>query len=321
MNRASMYLFVVIADLAILHSSHLTVCAEKKVAEHSFIGTVQAAFQRSPEPTEAGYFAWGWPVRQEQTIRKSFPADAAHGAKTIEVDNFSGTIEVIGSDSDQVQMVADEEIRAQSKEDAQRALKQVSLDVTQQGDSIRLYIDGPFRHDCNDRGFFGNDAPYNVEMNFVLTVPRNTNLDLKTVNAPDISVKDVRGHYRIRNINGPIEMLNVGGSGEAHTINGDVRVVFRENPTEDSAFGSVNGRVELSFAPNLSADFQLSSFSGGIYSDFRLDDPSAAQGSEQMNIFAMGPSFRRASGRVGFGAPEIRAETISGDIRVHKSHE
>jgi hypothetical protein len=321
MNKASMYLFVVIADLAILHSSHLTVCAEKKVVEHSFTGTVQAAFQRSPGPPEAGYFAWGWPVRQEQTIRRSFPADAAHGTKTIEVDNFSGTIEVIGSDSDQVQMVADEQIRAQSKEDAQRALKEVSLDVTQPGDLIRLYVDGPFRHDCSDRGFFGDDAPYDVQMNFVLTVPRNMNLDLKTVNAPDISVKDVSGHYRIRNVNGPIEMLNVGGSGEAHTINGDVRVVFRENPTEDSAFGSVNGRIELSFAPNLSADFELSSLSGSIYSDFQLDNPSATQGGEPMNMFAMGPSLRHTSGRVGSGAPEIRAETIRGDIRVHKSHE
>jgi hypothetical protein len=321
MNRASMYIFVVIANLAILHSSLRIVCAETKArAEEGVMGTVQAAFERSAEAAEPGYFAWGWPVSEEQTIRKSFPTEATHRAKTIEVDNFSGTIEVIGSDSDQVQMVANEEIRARSKEDAQRALKEVSLDVTQPEDSIRFFVDGPFRRDCADRGFFGEDQAYDVEMNFVLTVPRDMNLDLKTVNSPSISVRGMSGHYRIRNVNGPIEVLNAGGSGEAHTINGDVRIGFRENPTGDSAFGSVNGSVELAFAPNLSADLQLSSFSGSIYTDLPLKS-AGLPGNEQLNAFAVGPSFRHASGTVGSGGPEIRAETISGDIRVWKNHE
>jgi hypothetical protein len=322
MNRVSMYIFVVIADLAILHSSLRIVCAETKAhAEQGLIGTVHAAFQRPGElPSEEGYSSWGWPVNQEQTIRKSFSADAAHPAKTIAIDNFSGAIEVTGGDSDEVQMVVNEKIRARSKEDAQKAFKDVSLQITQPENSIRVYVDGPFPRDCGNLGFFGDDRPYDVEMNFILTVPRNMNLDLKTVNAPHISVKDLSGRYRIRNVNGAIEMLNVGGSGEVHTINGDVTVSFRGNPTEDSSFGSINGRVELSFAPKLSADLRLSSFSGSIYSDFPLKN-SDMQGNEQLNAFAMGPSFRHASGVVGAGGPEIRAETMSGDIRVRENHE
>lgn len=322
MNRVSMYIFVVIADLVILHSSLRSVCAETRAhAEQGLIGTVHAAFQRPGELSpDEGYSSWGWPVNQEQTIRKSFPADAAPRAKTIEIDNFNGTIEVTGGDSDAVRMVANEKIRARSKEDAQKALTDVSLQVTQPGDSIRLYVDGPFRHDCGNLGFFGNDPPYDVEMNFVLTVPRNTNLDLKTVNAPEISVTDVSGRYRIRNVNGAIEMHNVDGSGEVHTINGDVTVSFRGNPTEDSSFGSINGRVEVAFAPRLSADLRLSSFSGSIHSDFPVKDTDM-QGNEQLNAFAMGPSFRHASGVVGAGGPEIRVETMSGDIRIRENHE
>src|SRR5207248_2574023 len=67
---------------------------------------------------------------------------------------------------------------------------------------------------------------------------------------------------------GDVEMSNIAGSGNAHTVNGPVKISFRQNPRESSDFHTINGNVELRFAPGLAADFRFKTFNGGIYSDF-----------------------------------------------------
>jgi len=54
------------------------------------------------------------PVRDHETIQKSFSLAAAR--KSLEVDNVFGSIEVVGGPSDQVQLVVNKTIRAESKD-------------------------------------------------------------------------------------------------------------------------------------------------------------------------------------------------------------
>ena len=154
-------------------------------------------------------------------------------------------------------------------------------------------------------------------MDFMIQVPRAIDIELRTVNSGEVRVRDVKGRYLVRNVNGGIEMQRVAGSGTAHTVNGPVRVSFTENPREGSSFKSVNGDIELRFAAGLSADFRFKTFNGGIYSDYAVT-ALPPRSIEQVN--QGGKRIYRAdrftSARVGSGGAEITLENLNGDIRI-----
>jgi Toastrack DUF4097 len=260
-------------------------------------------------------------LHDQETIRKTFALPAAH--KTLEVDNVFGSIVVTGVAGDQVQLVVEKTIHAESEERMAAANKEVKLDITEQPDLLKLYVDGPFRCHCDDEcGGWHGDRGYSVKMDFTLQVPQNVDVKLRTVNSGRVQVKDVTGKFSVRNVNGGIEMANIAGSGQARTVNGPVKVSFRENPRENSDFGTVNGNVELSFVRGLAADFRFKTFNGNIYSDFEMTSlpPRPVQADQHNGRFRY-RSDRFTGGRVGSGGPEIKADNLNGDIRVLERHE
>src|SRR5205807_10242340 len=71
------------------------------------------------------------PVQEEETIQKSFSmAGVQH--RSLEIDNVWGSIEVVGTNSDQAQLMVKKSVRAESKEKLERARKEVTLDITEQ---------------------------------------------------------------------------------------------------------------------------------------------------------------------------------------------
>src|SRR5438034_11187582 len=93
-------------------------------------------------------------------------------------------------------------VRAESKEKLERARKEVTLDITEQAGSLKLYVNGPFRCNCDDgcgrREFEG----YIVKMDFQLRVPRDIDIKVKTVNEGRVLVGDTNGSFLVRNVNG-----------------------------------------------------------------------------------------------------------------------
>jgi hypothetical protein len=255
-------------------------------------------------------------LKEQETIRKTFTLSAEH--RTLEVDNINGSIEVVATDGNQVQMVVNKTLHAESKEKMEAAKKEVKLDITEQPDLLKLYVDGPFRCNCNNGcdGWHG-DRGYSVDMDFQLQVPRSIDVTLKTVNGGHVNVRGVSGAFSVHNVNGPIDMQDIAGSGRAITVNGGVKATFRENPKQTSDFKTVNGSVELTFVRGLSADFRLKTFNGSVFSDFEMTSLPARQVSgEQRNGKFVFRSDRFTGGRVGNGGPELKAENLNGDIRI-----
>ncbi len=262
-----------------------------------------------------------YPLHEEETIRKSFTL--APGNRLLDLDNVTGSIEVVGGQSEQVQLVVNKTVRAESKERMEAAKKEVTLDVTEQPDLLRLYVNGPFRCNCNCdcgsncSGWHG-DRGYSVKMDFQLQVPRSLALKLRTVNSGNISVRDVIGNFSVSNVNGSIDMQGVGGgAARARTVNGGVEVVFRENPKENSEFGSINGTIDLHFVRGLSADFRFKTFNGGVYTDFPMTSlPAQPVSAEKHDGKFVFHSDRYTGGRVGSGGIEIKADSLNGNIRI-----
>jgi hypothetical protein len=261
-------------------------------------------------------------VEEHETIRKSF--SLAAGQRSLDVDNIWGSIHVTGGSSDQVQIVVNKTIRAESKDRLEAAKKEVSLDATQQGNAMRLYVDGPFRcHcDCDSCSHDHGDAGYIVKMDFELQVPTNIDLKLRTVNDGDVNVQNVAGQYSVHNVNGRIEMLNVGGSGQAKTVNGEVKVTFRDNPQSSSSFASINGDVDLYFLPKFSADMRFKTFNGKVFTDFPMSAlPPRQPVEERRGAKFVFHADRYSGGRIASGGPEIKIETLNGDIHIFERHD
>jgi Toastrack DUF4097 len=261
-----------------------------------------------------------FPVTDHETIQKSFTLSSAR--KSLEIDNVFGSIEVIGGASDQVQLTVNKTLRAESKEALELARKEVTLDITQQDALLKLYVNGPFRCRCDDCRNSRDHDGYIVKMDFQLHVPRDIDTNVKTVNDGRVLLRNINGAFYVRNVNGDIQMDNVAGSGSAHTVNGPVKITFRENPRESSSFKSINGNIELAFARNLSADFRFKTFNGSIYSDFPVTVlPTHAMQEDHRDGKTIFRADRFTGARVSSGGPEIKIENLNGDIRILENHE
>jgi hypothetical protein len=260
------------------------------------------------------------PVKEEETVRQNYALNAT-GPRSLLVDNIWGSIEVVGTNSSQVQVVIQKTIRAESKAALEKAKKEVSLEANQEVNAVRLYVNGPFR--CNNncdrsccRGWRDRDG-YVVKMDFQIQVPNQIALTLKTVNEGQIKVRGVAGDFSIHNVNGSIDMEDAAGSGTMKTVNGHVKVTFRANPKDNSEFATINGPIELYFLCDLSADFRFKNFNGGVYSDYELSAlPGKAAVPDRRNGRFVFRTDRFTGGRVGSGGPEIKIENLNGDIRV-----
>jgi len=254
-------------------------------------------------------------VDQKETIEKTYPLSGSAPKKVI-VDNLNGSIHVTGYAGSEVRLVAHKHLSADSSEAAERARREVTLEITQDANTVRFYVDGPFR--CRDGGVhYDRRQEYEVKYDFDLQVPRDTATDLKTVNDGEIRIENVAGDYKVDNINGGIEMTEVAGSGKVYALNGRVRVLFRENPRAKSSFGSLNGEVRVTFLPDLSADLRFKTFNGAVYTDFPVSYlPVPAAAAERRDGKFIYKSNDWSAVRVAHGGPELSFDAFNGSIRI-----
>jgi hypothetical protein len=254
-------------------------------------------------------------VEQNETIRQAYPLSGSAPGKVI-VDNVNGSIRVTGYVGSEVRLVAQKRLRADSPETAAQARRDVKLDISQDANTVRFYVDGPFR--CREGGVhIDRDPGYEVKYDFELQVPRDTAIDLKTINDGQIAVDGVAGDYKIDNINGGIEMTGASGSGRVYALNGKVTVSFRDNPHGASSFGSLNGEVRVSFQPDLNADLRFKTFNGAVYTDYPvtyLPQPVAA--GERHGTKFVYKSSEWSAARVGHGGPALSFDAFNGNIRI-----
>jgi hypothetical protein len=268
-----------------------------------------------------------YPVKDTERIQRSLTFTGA-GPHRLDIDNVFGSIQVAAHDGASVELTVTKTLMAATQDRLEAARKEVTLDVKEEPSMISLYVDGPFRdcdcdgnRDANGRrrrnGNRWRDRQYEVRHDFVLKVPRRVGLTLSTINRGDIKIEGTTGDFEVSNINGGIEMLDVAGTGSAGTINKDVRIVFRSNPTGPSSFKTLNGDVVVSFQPPLAADLRLKTFNGKMYTDFDTTAlPVLTAVSERKDGKFVYKSDRSAGVRVGGGGPELRFETLNGDIRI-----
>lgn len=252
-------------------------------------------------------------AEEKTTEHKSFS-----GVHELVIDNVTGFIEVTAWTGNSVEVDVEKTLSGESDDRLALAKKEVSLTTTQEGGLVRLLVDGPFRCHCSDNSihFRGEDV-YRFDYDFKVRVPRDVKLELRTVNHSRITVEGTAGDYTISNVNGPIEMTDVEGSGTVRTVNGGVKVLYAKNPTGATSFRTVNGSLDISFRAGLNADVRMKTMNGGLYTDFDVSAlPVPASLPETRNGKFVWSSRRTTGVRIGRGGPELQFETLNGNVMI-----
>jgi len=260
-----------------------------------------------------------WRVHDEESINRNFDVSYGSGPQKLLVDNISGSVHVTGYSGREVQVKVQKHIGADSNEGIQEAKRDVKLDLSQQGNFVRLYVDGPFRspNGMNYRGadYYG----YEVVFDYDIQVPFATELIVKNVNHGDIDVRKTAGDFEINGVNGGIVMADISGAGTVRTVNGTMNISFTKNPAKSTEFRTVNGKIDVYFQPSLNADLNFHTVNGGLYADFDITSrpPKPVAGENVNGRFLYRSDGRNLEARAGKGGPEFTFNTVNGAVRLH----
>jgi hypothetical protein len=121
-----------------------------------------------------------------------------------------------------------------------------------------------------------------------------------------VTVEDVTGPVKASSGNGDVTIGTVSGPVNASSGNGDIIVSMdRLSGTDDLEFSSGNGRIEVSFPSDFSAEVEASTGNGRITTDFPIRVTGRLQ-----------PT--RLRGTIGDGARRLRMSTGNGSMEIRK---
>ena len=126
----------------------------------------------------------------------------------------------------------------------------------------------------------------------------------------DVKLSDVRGNVDVGTVSGEIELRGVTAKlVRAKTTSGDVTYDGIIDPAGRYEFVAHSGDIRLHVQRDASAQLTVSTWSGGIDSDFPITLKPGEHG--------IGKSTsKRFTFEIGGGAARITAETFSGDITI-----
>lgn len=241
----------------------------------------------------------GHAARLEETFKKSLPLKP--GGR-IEVENVNGKITVESWDKNEVYIEAEKRVRAGSRQDAERFMESLNIEIEQKDNEIIIITKHPRKgHDGFWDWVFGDNA--SAEVSYKINVPKKCNVEATSTNG-GIYVSNVEGTIRLRTTNGKIEAEALKGLVSARTTNGSVRIELTEvRSDEEMEFLTTNGSVTLYIPNNIDCNVRARTTNGSIRTDFPLE----VQGKY---------GSKRVQGKINSGGPLIFIETTNGSIRL-----
>jgi len=212
----------------------------------------------------------------------------------VEVINVNGRIEVEGVDGTTMDVKADITVRAGTDEAARDLLKQVEIREENTNGRVRLETRYP-------KGL----GRSNVEIKYVLRVPRSAGVALETTNGV-IVVNQIAGRVRAETTNGGVEGRNLSGAVSASTTNGAVDMALTKLSPDGVTLETTNGSVALTIPADARGTISARCVNGSI----KVSD---------LNVEKTESSRRRLEGTLNGGGPAIRLETVNGGIHIGRS--
>lgn len=253
--------------------------------------------------TTALFLALGTGLLFGGVEKKQFNKTVPFGAGGhISVENTNGEIAVSTHADESVIITADIQVRGSSREHVQEMMDRVRILVTQRGDRLGIEADYPKSKTGGVLSWiFGNRVQ--VEVNFTITVPGQSNLEASSVNGK-INISGIRGDVRSSTTNGSLTIGEVSGGIRARSTNGSIRVDAQTFPADAVISAeTVNGSVKCYLPEDVAADVNGSTVNGSIRSDF----PLRVSG-RFLN--------RDIDGTINGGGGRIELQTVNGSVGI-----
>lgn len=268
-----------------------------------------------------------------QTLRFEDQGDNNH----IRIFNVYGSIDVQGHTGDGVLIEATNQVFANTKKLIQEGINEIGLKVEQSDHEVLVYLNSPYtyidkesgkirhsdscwRHDDCSRKHLKRKA-YKYHMDIKVKIPENTSINVSTINNGDITITGIDAkRLSVNNINGAIDMNDVAGQIDAYAINKDINISYRTNPNFDSSYESINGDLNVTFAGQPNSEVTYKTSNGAFYSSFDVSmlAPKVERIVEQKKHGIQYKLDANSRLRVGTGGPELRFETLNGDIKIQR---
>lgn len=225
---------------------------------------------------------------------------------SVSVKNVNGIVSVEPWDEDSVEVYAEIEVKAGSRQEAEAFIERVEILVDHRDGRLSVDTDYPkaWRGDSFWDWLFGEKKP-RVKVDFWVKVPTKTDLRLKSVNGR-IQVTDIEGRANLATTNGGIQAEDMRGSVDAHTVNGGIQVALTAfDLDEEMSLSTTNGTIELILPRDIRADLKASTVNGGVSTDFPVEASGGFIG-------------KKIRGRINGGGGLIDLHTVNGGIRIHE---
>ena len=274
--------------------------------------------------------AAGQRERDEYASRIDTTIAFARGG-TVELQLIGGEIIVTGWSRDQVRVRATSE-RSELRMDASGSYLNLGLrsGASRSGDT-RFEVSVPVGTKVRANTTSGDirisgsrgEVEARTQRGDIVVEDAGANADI-TAFSGDVDVTNVAGNLRVDVLSGDVQVRGVSGDIEVKTVSGEIDVrdarsrLVRVNSTSgditydgtiDAAgryeLETHSGDVDLTLPANVNATLTVSTYSGGIESDFPLTLLPGSQGDSKRFNFTLGR-----------GGPRITATSFSGDINL-----
>ena len=201
----------------------------------------------------------------------------------------NGGIDVIGSDRNDILIVARIQAQASSEREAKEIADQIRIATADE-----IFAEGP-----------STRWRSSWSVSYEILVPRRINLDHMAHNG-GISIENVDGRLEFETTNGGISLTGVAGDVRGNTSNGGLDVELTGDRWSGAGLdvSTTNGGVELRIPSNYNARLETGTVNGGMDIGF----PITVQG--RIN--------RRLSTQLGEGGQLIRVTTTNGGVSLRR---
>lgn len=210
------------------------------------------------------------------------------------LSNVSGQIDIAVWKEAQVKIEALKTSKADTAAKAKENADKVTIEVTKEGDLVRVETKYPKRTD----GFWGGDR-INVSVDYKVWVPDQAAVELKSVSG-DVTVESLGGQAKFDCVSGNVKLAGAAGA-EIKLVSGDLEV---QNILGDAFIKAVSGNIDVM---KIKGSVEADAVSG----DIELRDVSEAQTVDVKTV----------SGNVVYAGSiktggRYQLKTHSGDVRM-----
>ena len=212
-----------------------------------------------------------------------------------EIANTLGRIEAEPAGGPQLEVVAEREVRANSDEAAQAALKLITTLESVAPDSVRIEVKA-------ERPAAGFNPEFYVSARYRVRVPPGVRVSFRN-DTGEIVIRGLSSGVTASMTNGPIRGRDLSGPVDALTVNGPVELSFVAVNADVKA-QTVNGGVSVDLPPDANAVIEARAVNGGV----RVDDELKVQAAERERT--------RFRGTLNAGGPTVSLQVTNGGARV-----